>query len=135
MKSITHIEQAQIEFAGRKGFAVETTFVLFFLAVELGQSFSFYALDSLFLSLTLVMIAVLPYFLYSGNERPNFANWLFGRSLIAGFAVLLGVMFKQTLGVVLPETFRFLPMTFLITTAMLSCYIQFYGFLKLRLAK
>ena len=45
------------------------------------------------------------------------------------------MMFKQSLGVVLPETIRFLPMTLLIVTAMLSCYIQFYGFLKLRLAK
>jgi hypothetical protein len=135
MKSITHIEQAQTEFAGSKGFVVETTFVLFFLAVELGQSFSFFALDGLFLSLTLIMITVLPYFLYSGNEKPNFLNWLLGRSLIAAFALLLGVIFKQTLGVVLPETFRFLPMTLLIATAMISCYIQFYGFLKLSLAR
>ncbi len=135
MKSITYIEQTQTEFAGNKGFVVETTFVLFFLAVELGQSFSFFALDSLFLSLTLVMVTVLPFFLYSGNEKPNFLNWLLGRSLIAAFALLLGVIFKQTLGVVLPETFRFLPMTLLIATAMISCYIQFYGFLKLRLAR
>ncbi len=81
------------------------------------------------------MIAVLPYFLYSENDKPNFANWFFGRSLIVAFAVLLGAMFKQTLGVVLPDTFRFLPMTLLIATAMISCYIQFYGFLKLRLAR
>jgi hypothetical protein len=52
-----------------------------------------------------------------------------------GFAVLLGVMFKQTVGVVLPETFRFLPMTLLIATAMISCYIQFYGFSKIASAK
>ncbi len=49
--------------------------------------------------------------------------------------ILLGVIFKQSLGVALPEEFRFLPMTLLIVTAMLSCYIQFYSFLKLRLAK
>ena len=48
---------------------------------------------------------------------------------------MLGAIFKQSLGVVLPETFRFLPMTLLIVTAMLCCYVQFYGFLKLRLAK
>lgn len=135
MKSMTRYSKAQTETVGSKGFAIETTFVLFFLAIELGQSFSLFALDSLFLAATLLMIAVLPYLLYSNEEKPKFGDWLFGRALIIGFAVLLGVMFKQTLGVVLPETFRFLPMTLLIATAMISCYIQFYGFLKLRPAK
>ena len=132
---MTRYADAGTETAGNKGFAVETTFVLFFLAIELGQSFSLFALDSLLLAATLLMIAVLPYFLYSSEEKPRFGNWLFGRILIAGFALLLGVAFKQTLGVVLPETFRFLPMTLLIATAMISCYIQFYGFLKLRPVK
>ena len=134
MKTASRIENNKIEIAEDKGFAVDTTFVLFFLAIEFGRSFSGLTLDSSFLILTLLMLVVLPYFLSSG-EKPKFGNWLLGRGLIAGFAVLLGVAFKQTLGIVLPETFRFLPMTLLIATAMVSCYIQFYGFLKLRLIK
>ena len=120
--------------SNNKGFAVETTFVLFFLAVEFGRGFNGLTLDGVFLALTLLMVMVLPYFLQS-DEKPNFKNWLLGRSFITIFAVFLGLMFKQSVGVVLPETFRFLPMTLLIVTAMLSCYIQFYSFMKLRLAK
>ncbi len=135
MKSMTRTENVQSRIANDEGFAVETTFVLFFLAVEFGQSANWFAFDSLFLGLTLAVFAVLPYLLYSGTEKPNFANWVFGRSLIAAFAILLGAMFKQALGVVLPETFRFLPLTLLVATAMISCYIQFYGFIKLRPAK
>ncbi len=135
MKSMTRTENGQSRIANDKGFAVETTFVLFFLAVEFGQSANWFAFDSLFLALTLATFAVLPYLLYSENEKPNFANWIFGRALIAAFAILLGAMFEQALGVVLPETFRFLPLTLLVATAMISCYIQFYGFLKLRPAK
>ena len=135
MKSISRIETVKGDISDNKGFAVETTFVLFFLAVEFGQSSSFLAFDSLFLGLTLAAFAVLPYLLYQGSDRPDFARWVFGRTLIAAFAFVLGFMFKQTLGVVLPETFRFLPMTLLVATAMISCYIQFYGFLKLRTAK
>jgi hypothetical protein len=135
MKSASRIEKEHNGMVGNNGFALETTFVLFFLAIEFGQSVKWVAFDTLFLGLTLIMIAVLPFFLYSEDEKPDFGNWIFGRSLIMGFAVLLGVMFKQTLGVVLPDSFRFLPMTMLIATAMISCYIQFYGFLKLRLAK
>lgn len=134
MKSISRYQKADGGIACERGFAVDTSFVLFFLAVEFGRTFLSLSFDNVFLFSTLLTVAVLPYFLLS-DEKPNFANWLFGRSLIAGFAILLGVMFKQSLGVVLPETFRFLPLTLLIVTAMLCCYIQFYGFLKLRLAK
>lgn len=135
MKTLSQVGDAQAESTGaEKGFAIDTTFVLFFLAIEFGQTFLAFSLDGFFLALTLSSIAVLPYFLPSG-EKPDFGNWLLGRSLITGFGILLGVMFKQSLGVVLPEMFRFLPMTLLIITAMLSCYIQFYSLLKLRFVK
>jgi hypothetical protein len=134
MKTAVQGIQERIETAGEKNFAVDTTFVLFFLAIEFGRSLSGLSMDNVFLFPTLLMVAVLPYFLNPG-EKVNFGNWVFGRSLIAGFAILLGILFNQSLGTVLPETFRFLPMSLLIGTAMISCYIQFYGFLKLRLAK
>jgi hypothetical protein len=135
MKTLTRVERAQNETAAvDKGFAIDTSFVLFFLAIEFGQTISSPTLENAFLFLTLLMVAVLPYFLVP-SEKPIFRNWVLGRGLIAGFAILLGLLFRQSLGVVLPETFRFLPMTLLIVTAMLSCYIQFYGFLKLRMAK
>ena len=133
MKTLTQIEQIGHSSTADKSFAIDTTFVLFFLAVEFGQIVNNFALDTIFFVITLLMLIILPYFLTS-EERPKFGNWVLGRSLIAVFAISVGVMFKQSLGV-LPEMFRFLPMTLLIVTAMLSCYIQFYGLLKLRLAK
>jgi len=134
MRLITRNQNVHGEVVGEQGFVIDTSFVLFFLAVEFGRTFFSLSLDIVFLSITLLTVAVLPYLLLP-NEKPNFGSWLLGRSLIVGLAVLLGVMLKESLGVALPETFRFLPMTLLIVTAMLSCYIQFYGFLKLRLAK
>ncbi len=131
---MSHTGIARSEVTGEKGFAVETTFVLFFLAVEFGRTLTRISFDNFLMVITLLMVIVLPYFL-AADAKTNFVNWVFGRSLIAGFAILLGALFNQTLGVVLPETFRFLPLTLLIVTAMLSCYIQFYGFLRLRLAK
>lgn len=133
MKSISR-RRAHDENTGERGFAVDTSFVLFFLAVEFGRTFLSLSLDNVFLFLTLLAVAILPYFLLA-DERTSLTSWLLGRSLIAGLAIMLGAIFKQSLGVVLPETFRFLPMTLLIVTAMLCCYVQFYGFLKLRLAK
>ncbi len=134
MKTSAQIREAQVETSKNSGFAVETTFVLFFLAVEFGRGFNGINLDNVFLAMTLLMVMILPYFL-SGDEKPNFKSWVVGRSFITVFAIMLGLIFKQSLGVVLPETFRFLPMTLLIITAMLSCYIQFYSFLKIRILK
>ncbi len=137
MKTLAQIGQMRedvAEVTGSSGFTVDTTYVLFFLAVEFGRTIGSFGIDTVFMAITLLMLLALPYFLNS-DEKISFANWLLGRTFIAGFAVILGVIFGKTLGVVLPETFRFLPLTFLIVTAMFSCYIQFYGLLKFRLAK
>ena len=134
MKTTSRFEKSQTAIESDQGFAIDTTFVLFFLAVEFGQTIGILGLDTIFLALTLLTVAVLPYFLPS-EEKPSFGNWLLGRGFIVGLAILLGAMFRQSLGTVLPEAFRFLPMTLLIVTAMLSCYIQFYGLLRFRLAK
>ena len=134
MRTFAQIESLRSETSCNKGFVVDTTFVLFFLAVEFGQNFGVFAFDSVLLLMTLLMLLILPYALIA-DEKPQFSIWLLGRVFIVALAILLGFMFKQTLGVVLPETFRFLPMTLLIATAMISCYLQFYSFFKLRLAK
>jgi hypothetical protein len=118
-----------------KRFAVDTTFVLFFLAVDLGESFTGVAVDSLMSMVTLAVFVAVPFLLPSERQKPGFAGWLAGRAAIAGFGIVLGLAFRQTLGSVLPETFRFLPITLLIVAAMLCCYIQFYGLLKFRWAK
>jgi len=134
MKTISHVGEAKAAVRSDNAFAVDTTFVLFFLALEFGQSVTGISIDSVLMMVTLLAIAIAPYFLAIDN-KPNFKLWFVGRSAIAFFAMMLGWMFKQSYGVVLPDMFRFLPMTLLIVTAMLSSYIQFYGFLKLRFVK
>lgn len=123
------------EIVEKRPFMLDTTFVLFFLAVDFGQSVSAIGIDSVFSAITLLMLLVLPYFLPFSGERPEFSSWLIGRIFIATFAVILGMMFRQTLGSVFPETFSYLPMTLLIFSAIVSCYVQFYGILKVRLAR
>lgn len=135
MKAVAQIEQSSVRLGFNRATVIDTTFVLFFLGIELGTSEKFLAFDTLFIALTLGMVMALPYFLSEEDERPAFGNWMLGRLAIAAFAVILGLMFKQALGTVLPETLGSLPMTLLVITAMLSCYIQFYSFFKFRLAK
>lgn len=116
------------------GFAIDTTFVLFFLAVDLGQNLNFFRFDTAFLTVTLLAVLVLPYFAAS-SAKPDFVNWLFGRSLIVLLALAAGLMFRQSLGTILPDSFKFLPLTLVIVAAMISCYARYYSFLKLRLSK
>ena len=118
-----------------KRFSIDTTFVLFFLAIDFGQSVRFFGIDTVFSGLTLGMLLIIPYFFPSGSEKPDFMGWVFGRSLIAVFAVVLGLMYRQSVGVILPDAFRFLPLTLLIVTAMVSCYLQFYAMIRFRLAR
>ncbi len=115
--------------------AIDTTFVLFFLAMEYGRSTAMFSIDSVLMGTTMLMVLTLPYFLPSPGEKPPFMNWLAGRGAIAVFGMLLGLVFKQSVGAVLPESLRYMPMTFLVLTAMVSCYIQFYSLMKLRPAK
>lgn len=114
---------------------IDTTFVLFFLALEYGRGVSMFSIDGALMGTTMLMVLVLPYFLPSGYEKPLFTNWVAGRTAIALFGMLLGVVFRQSLGTVLPESLRFMPMMLLILAAIISCYVQFYGLMKLRLAK
>ncbi|MBP6004699.1 MAG: hypothetical protein KA746_14810 [Pyrinomonadaceae bacterium] len=116
-------------------FSIDTTFVLFFLALEFGQSVQFLAFDSLLMAITMLMVLVLPYFLPSTEEPPAFSGWLAGRIAIAFTGLVAGLAFRQSVGVLLPETLKFVPMTLLVFSAMISCYLQFYGLMKLRLAK
>lgn len=114
---------------------IDTAFVLFFLAMEYGRSARMLSLDAVLIAVTIVMLIVLPYFLPSRYEKPQFGSWLIGRSVLALVGVVMGFALKQNVGVALPEQARFMPMTFLILASMVSCYIQFYGLMKLRPAK
>lgn len=131
MISIARAKNIEKQSVESPDWTIDTTFVLFFLAVEFGQTVEHLGIDSFFLAITLLIVAIMPYFLPT-NEKMNFGNWLLGRGLIVGLAILTGIALKSSLGVVLPETFKFLPMTLLILTAMLSCYFQFFAFLKFR---
>lgn len=131
MKTMTNIETTTLDNSTMENSLVDTTFVLFFLAVEFGQTFLSFSLDAVCLALALIVVAIFPYFLPSG-EKSSFGNWLLGRGFIVSLAVTLGIAFKMSLGRILPETFRFLPMTFLIATSIVCCFLQFYGFFKFR---
>jgi hypothetical protein len=116
-------------------FSFDTTFVLFFLGLEFGRSVSSVSFDTVLMLITIAMVAVLPYFLPSDAERPLFSRWIAGRTLIVFLATALGAILAPTYGTLLPESFRFMPLTLLIVAAMASCFAQFYGLMRLRLAK
>ena len=116
-------------------FAIDTTIVLFFLALQFGRTLQLFAVDGLLMAITTGMVLVLPYVLPSQVEKPAFRLWVAGRIAVTILGILIGTAFGRSLGVLLPETLKFVPMTLLIVAAMVSCYVQFYGLMKLRLAK
>ena len=117
------------------GFSVDTMVVLLLLCIELGRSLTNASFDTFLLALTTVMVTALPFALLDVTERPSFVKWMTGRSLAAVIAVSFGVIFDRAFSTVLPESFRFLPLSLLILAGMTSCFIQFYALMRLRLAK
>ena len=117
------------------GYGVDTAFVLLFLAMEYGRSVRVFTADGIMMAITAAMVVVLPYFLPSSWNAPAFISWLVARSAIVLAGLVFGAVFNYSIGRVLPESAKFMPMTFLILASMISCYVQFYGLLKLRLAK
>ena len=134
METIGQIESEGVVSLEDKSFAVDTTFVLFFLAFDCGQRFVL-GIEGLLTGVTLSAFLVLPYFLPFEGGKPSFERWVVGRTAIATLAVLLGYLFGQSLGVILPEAFRFLPLTLLIVVGLASCYIQLINLFRVRLAK
>ena len=51
MKTLVHSGRIEREAEAVKGFAIDTTFVLFFLAVEVGQTLGGIGLDTIFLAI------------------------------------------------------------------------------------
>lgn len=116
-------------------FALDTTFVLFFLALDLGQGWLTVGIEGLLAIVTLGMFVGVPYLLPFSGEKPNFNAWLSGRILVAAAGLTLGLMIRQSIGVLLPDAFRFVPLTMLMVAAFISCYLQLYGIIKFRLAR
>lgn len=116
-------------------FTLDTTFVLFFLAMEMAQTSFRLGIESTLSVVTLIAFVVLPYFLPLMGEKIEFARWITGRILVAGMGVVFGLVLSQATGTLLPDTFRFVPMSLLIVAAIICCNIQIYGILKNRLAR
>lgn len=116
-------------------FGLDTAAVLFFLALEYGRVVRMFSIDGVLMAITMAMVLVLPYFLPSNWNATTFMSWLTVRSGVVLIGLVFGGIFSYSLGIVIPASLKFMPMTFLILASMISCYIQFYGLMRLRLAK
>jgi hypothetical protein len=129
--AISDSRESDVESTRRS--TLDTTFVLFFLAMDLGASAWSWSLGLSLL--TLAAFIVLPYFLPFSGDQERFGKWLTGRIIVAAMGATFGLMLGQAVGTVLPEVFRFVPMTLLIVAAIICCNVQIYGILKHRLAR
>lgn len=110
--------------------SLDTSVLLFFLTAELARSATFFELDTLLLTITALVVLVLPYLLIEIDGVPAFGRWLRPRLVFAGVGIGVGVIFRSV-----PASIGHLTMTFLILSAVVSSYIHIYGLLKLRLVK
>jgi len=117
----------------KNGLFVETTFVLFFLSLDFGQNLFAISADGIFLGVTVVAIAVLPYYLPSANNQ-RFADWIKCRGAIVLPGIFLGTIFNGMVGSVLPEVLRFAPLALALFTGVAACIAMFGGVLRFKYA-
>jgi len=130
-----HLDARRDSVVYSQSLSIDTTFVLFFLGLESGRTLSDLTLDSALIFMTMVMVVTLPYYLLSWELRPSFSRWVAERTVVGILAVAIGAVLAPLYGTLLPESFRFIPLTLLILAAMTSCFFQFYGLMRLRLVK
>lgn len=130
-----HASKKNIGSGVLSAFGADTALVLLFLAMEYGRAVRVFAVDGILLAITMGMVLVLPYFLPSSLNAPAFTVWMVVRTAVILLGLVFGAIFSFSLGLVLPESLKQLPMTFLILASMISCYVQYYGLMRLRLAK
>ena len=111
---------------------IDTAFVLLFLAMEYGRAVRIFTLEGTMMVITMAMVLVLPYFLPSAEKCTSFANWMMGRTLVGIAGLTMGAIIGT---MSLPAWAMSIPLTLLVLASMISCFVQFYGLLKLRLAK
>jgi len=102
---------------------MDTTFVLFFLAMDIGASFSGLGFELILSAMTAAMFIAAPYLLPFSGEKPEFRGWLLGRLFIAVIGVIGGLAVQAAAGNVLPESVKYMPMTLLIVAGIL-CHIS-----------
>ena len=134
MEKVSSLAGVQLFESENQNPIMDTSFVLFFLGVEIGRTILSFSMDTGVLLIALIAVGILPFFL-AYEENLSLGKWLLGRGAIAAFALLVGALFNKSVGIVFPEALSFLPFALLILTAMLSCYIQFHNFFKFRLSK
>lgn len=127
------MENARTEAVVRTDNLVEfdTSFVLFFLSMEIGRMGSFFTLDGILMVGALAAVMTMP-FLLTGGDNTGFGNWLAGRSVIAGFGVVTGIAYAAGTGTLLPEFFSFVPFMLLIIASMISVFMTFSSLLGFR---
>jgi hypothetical protein len=112
----------------------DTLIISFLLGVETGRSFPALGFETALMGVTMLMIIVLPYFLVQESRRPQLAHWLAFRSFVAMLGVATGAILQSSPANSI-DLLRSMPMTLLLLAALISFVLQFYGLMRLRLAK
>ena len=118
----------------RKHYGIDTLLVMFFLAMDTGRGMTGSGPGEILSFFTIATFVVFSYFLPSPAEKPDVAGWVGTRLFVAFAGFIFGTGFKVVSEVFLMESFKYLPMTFLILTGILCAATQIRGIIRVRLA-
>ena len=119
---------------GFRALGFDTALVLYFLAMDLGSSFSILGFGTVLSSLTILAFIVFPYFLPFEEERPQLLHWMIGRLFVAIIGIVAGVGLNVLAEVYSMENLKYFPMTLLIFSGIFCAITQIRDIIRFRLA-
>ncbi|QQS42088.1 MAG: hypothetical protein IPM63_03855 [Acidobacteriota bacterium] len=126
----THLETTV---SAESAFEFDTSFVLFFLAMEIGHK-GLFTFEGILMAPALAAVLIGPYLLVRGGDT-SFGHWAAGRGVISGLGLALGAAFAMAVGTLLPESFEVLPFTLLIMACMATAFLSFGALLGFKLER
>lgn len=123
---------AEISIGTESPVEFDTSFILFFLAMDIGRNpFSF---ESLFMVPVLAIVLVAPFLITASGDQ-SLLSWIGGRAAIGFAGIIAGAAFSVFLGTLIPESFAVLPFALVVVASLVTVLFSFASLLGFRLVR
>jgi hypothetical protein len=117
--------------ANASAYGIDTLAVLYLLAFEYGRAVVPASTDGALMGVAMAMVLVFPYFFPTTGDRPQLSSWMLVRGAAAVIGIAGGAAFGLSVGVLIPQSLKFVPMALLMLAVAISFCIQSASFFRL----
>ena len=113
---------------------LDTKLVTFFLAMDAGRTLGRFDMNEILTLFTILTFILFSYFLPIPAVKDGISTWIFIRVIVVSVGLIAGIGVNVISELLLMQSFKFVPMIFLIFTGFLCAATQIRGIIRVRLA-